>query len=372
MKEKVSVEENQVLDKAEKVKEMKAEADKILQEALPTLRGAQEALNTLNRNDISEIKSNNNPHALVKFTLECVAILVEEKPDWDNIKRILADPNFLSRMKGLDVYNIPPNTQSSVKKKIKSNPDFTPTIIKGINFAAKSMCEWVRSVANFTDINKDIEKKKNLVESMNKELETANKDLQLKRDELNKIIKKVNELEELYMKNKGEKDRLENDMKVTEQRLENANQLTQGLADEQVRWKETVELLTEDLKLLIGNVFIAGASVSYYGSFSGDFREAFVSDWKEKCVELEIPVSEKYSLEKILGKPMEVAVFFLILDKGMELERAALGSGLHQQRHFGHQLQIGAVDDRPAVAGNQMDQKHICEGKFEDHEDECG
>lgn len=76
------------------------------------------------------------------------------------------------------MYNIPANTQSAVKKKIKSNPDFTPNIIKSINFAAKSMCEWVRSVANFTDINKDIEKKKNLVESMNKELETANKDLQ--------------------------------------------------------------------------------------------------------------------------------------------------------------------------------------------------
>lgn len=40
---------------------MKAEADKILNEALPTLQAATEALNTLNRNDISEIKSNNNP-----------------------------------------------------------------------------------------------------------------------------------------------------------------------------------------------------------------------------------------------------------------------------------------------------------------------
>lgn len=41
---------------------MKAEADKILEDALPTLNAAMEALNTLNRNDISEIKGNNNPH----------------------------------------------------------------------------------------------------------------------------------------------------------------------------------------------------------------------------------------------------------------------------------------------------------------------
>jgi dynein heavy chain len=63
-----------------------------------------DALNTLNRNDISEIKGNNNPHAIVKFTLECVFILLDEKIDWDTIKKGLADPNFLSRMKNLNVY----------------------------------------------------------------------------------------------------------------------------------------------------------------------------------------------------------------------------------------------------------------------------
>jgi dynein heavy chain, axonemal len=35
---------------------MKAEADRILKAALPTLKAAVEALNTLNRGDISEIK----------------------------------------------------------------------------------------------------------------------------------------------------------------------------------------------------------------------------------------------------------------------------------------------------------------------------
>ena len=82
---------------------MKAEADRILNDAMPTLQAAMDALNTLNRNDISEIKGNNNPNQVVKFTLECVSILLDEKNDWDSIKRFLADPNFLSRMKNLNV-----------------------------------------------------------------------------------------------------------------------------------------------------------------------------------------------------------------------------------------------------------------------------
>ena len=139
---------------------MKAEADKILDAALPTLQAAQEALNTLNRNDISEIKGNNNPHAIVKFTLECVAVLFEEKIDWDSIKKILADPNFLSRMKNLNVYNLNPKTQAKIKAKILTNANFIPSEIQKINQSAKSLCEWVRAVSDFTEVNKDIEKKK--------------------------------------------------------------------------------------------------------------------------------------------------------------------------------------------------------------------
>ena len=57
----VSEEERLVNEQASRIKETKAEADKILTEAIPTLNAATEALNTLNRNDISEIKMNNNP-----------------------------------------------------------------------------------------------------------------------------------------------------------------------------------------------------------------------------------------------------------------------------------------------------------------------
>ncbi len=58
---------------------MKVEADKVLQAALPMLAAANEALNTLDRKLISEIKANNNPSELVLFTLQCVCCLFDEK-----------------------------------------------------------------------------------------------------------------------------------------------------------------------------------------------------------------------------------------------------------------------------------------------------
>ena len=54
---------------------------------------------------------NNNPHQIVKFTLECVAMLLDEKIDWDSIKKMITDANFLSRMKNLQASSITKVTQ---------------------------------------------------------------------------------------------------------------------------------------------------------------------------------------------------------------------------------------------------------------------
>lgn len=97
----VEDEEKIIAEKTDKALEEKKEADRILSEALPTLRAAQEALNTLNRNDISEIKMNQNPHAQVKFTLECVSILLQEKEEWEAIRKTISDINFINRLKNL-------------------------------------------------------------------------------------------------------------------------------------------------------------------------------------------------------------------------------------------------------------------------------
>ena len=71
------------------------------------MQNAIEQLDKLNRGDISEIKQNNNPHALVKYTMECVAVLMEEKTEWEHIKKqILSDASLLSKLKAIRGENI--------------------------------------------------------------------------------------------------------------------------------------------------------------------------------------------------------------------------------------------------------------------------
>lgn len=69
---------------------------------------------------------NQNPHMQVKFTLESVSILLQEKEDWESVRKTISDVNFISRLKNLDVYNIPAKVEDIIKKKLKTNPNFKP------------------------------------------------------------------------------------------------------------------------------------------------------------------------------------------------------------------------------------------------------
>ena len=53
---------------------------------------------------------------MVKYTVEAVAILLEEKTDWEHIKKnVLSDAGLLNKLKNLRGENITPATKVKIK-----------------------------------------------------------------------------------------------------------------------------------------------------------------------------------------------------------------------------------------------------------------
>jgi dynein heavy chain len=74
----------------------------------------------------------------------------------------------------------------------------------------------------------------------------------------------------------------------------------------QVRWKETADQIGEDTELLVGDVFLGSASISYYGAFTGVYRDELVQDWIGMCQDYAIPVSAETTLRATLANPVEI------------------------------------------------------------------
>lgn len=122
-KAEVQAQEENANVKAASAREIAADAQKDLDEALPALDAAVSSLKSLSKNDVVEVKSMTNPPAGVKMVMEATCIMFEEKPKmindpngsnkkvpeyWDAAKRILNDPGkFLNMLMTYDKENIP-------------------------------------------------------------------------------------------------------------------------------------------------------------------------------------------------------------------------------------------------------------------------
>ena len=78
------------------------------------------------------------------------------------------------------------------------------------------------------------------------------------------------------------------------------------LADEGVRWTESVGLMEVEIERLVGNVFLSCACISYYGAFSGKYRQMLTSSWVHLCKEKGVPTSDEVSLIKVMGDPVVI------------------------------------------------------------------
>jgi len=57
---------------------------------------------------------------------------------------------------------------------------------------------------------------------------------------------------------------------------------------------------------LVGNVFLSAACISYYGAFTGIYREELVTKWVTKCIAKKIPTSSSFSLKDVMGDPVQI------------------------------------------------------------------
>ncbi|CAK4352733.1 unnamed protein product [Aphanomyces euteiches] len=303
---RVSNDEAIVGKQAEEVSLLQADAQKDLDIAMPALNNAQNALNSLSKNDITEVKSFAKPPEAVETVMSCVCMLLGEKQTWEAAQKVLKDSGFIERLMNYDKDNIPAPLLKKLSKCV-AEPGMSVEVVSKVSKAATSLCMWAHAMDVYSKVAKEVGPKKANLEAMNEKLAAANAVLRTKQEELRVVNERVMLLEKQCKDTLDEKDALAREASTTEKRLVRAEKLISGLSVEGKRWKESVTTLAEGILAMVGDTFLAAASISYYGAFTGSFRQQMVDTWQKHCEELHIPCSlSKYSLATTLGSPVEI------------------------------------------------------------------
>ncbi|KAK7819786.1 hypothetical protein U0070_012392 [Myodes glareolus] len=316
----VQAEEIKANEKASKAQAIADDAQKDLDEALPALDAALASLRNLNKNDVTEVRAMQRPPPGVKLVIEAVCIMKGIKPKkvpgekpgskvddyWEPGKGLLQDPGrFLESLFKFDKDNIGEAVIKAIQPYI-DNEEFQPAAIAKVSKACTSICQWVRAMHKYHFVAKAVEPKRQALREAQEDLEVTQRILEEAKQHLREVEDGIATLQAKYRECVSKKEELEMKCEQCEQRLGRADKLINGLADEKVRWQETVENLENMLDNISGDVLVAAGFVAYLGPFTGQYRTTLYEQWVRHLTVHHVPHTAKPTLIATLGNPVKI------------------------------------------------------------------
>ncbi|XP_072908128.1 dynein axonemal heavy chain 10 [Hemitrygon akajei] len=286
----------------------KQEAENALAEALPALEAARLALQSLDKSDVTEIRSFAKPPRQVQTVCECILVMRGYKEiNWKSAKGMMSEANFLKNLMEMDCDAIGQAQVKTVKGFLKNlNTSFDE--MQAISRAGAGMLKFVEAVMGYCDVAREIKPKREKVARLERNYYQSKRDLEKIQAELAAIQQELNALSKRYEAAMREKLQLQEEAEIMERRLVAADKLISGLGSENVRWAKDLEDLKMRRVKLLGDCLICAAFLSYEGAFSSEFRhEMIYVKWQDDILQREIPLSQPFRLENILTDEVEIS-----------------------------------------------------------------
>ncbi|KAJ3191413.1 hypothetical protein HK101_007802 [Irineochytrium annulatum] len=315
----IAAEEEKKVDAFTKeVSEKAASCQNDLQAAEPALAAASSALDTLNKANLTELKSFGSPSQDVQNTVAAVMVLlspagkIAKDRSWKAAKNMMAKvDSFLESLVTFNKEKIDASNLEALQPYL-SDPNFNEEFMKNKSIAAAGLCAWVVNIVGYYNVYCDVEPKRKALESANAELQISQARLRDIQSKIGELDKNLADLKAKFEKATEDKLRCEEEARSTQETIILANRLVNGLASEKVRWSEAVGKFKEQEKTLAGDVLVSAAFVSYVGCFSKRYREELLQDNWFKYLRTDdnpekVPLSDDLDPLAILTSSAEIA-----------------------------------------------------------------
>ncbi|GAA6104763.1 dynein heavy chain 9, axonemal [Tachysurus ichikawai] len=290
-------EEQKVASIAEVVGRKQRDCETDLAKAEPALIAAQEALNTLNKNNLTELRSFGAPVTAVTNVTAAVMVLmaprgkVPKDRSWKAAKVMMAKVDtFLDALINFDKENINENCLKAIQPYLQ-DPEFKPELVASKSYAAAGLCSWVINIVKFYEVYCEVEPKRQALSKANAELSSAQEKLSVIKAKINLLNENLAKLTAKFEKATADKLKCQQEAETTARTISLANRLVGGLASENVRWAEAVANFKHQERTLCGDVLLITAFVSYLGYFTKRYRHELMDNtWRPYISQLKVPI----------------------------------------------------------------------------------
>ncbi|XP_036692664.1 dynein heavy chain 9, axonemal [Balaenoptera musculus] len=277
-----------------------------LAKAEPALTAAQAALNTLNKTNLTELKSFGSPPPAVSNVSAAVMALVApggkvpKDRSWKAAKVTMAKVDgFLDSLIHFDKENIHENCLKAIKPYLH-DPEFNPEFVATKSYAAAGLCSWVINIVRFYEVFCDVEPKRQALSKATSDLAAAQEKLAAVKAKIAHLNENLAKLTAKFEKATADKLRCQQEAEVTAGTISLANRLVGGLASESVRWTEAVQNFKQQERKLCGDILLTAAFISYLGFFTKKYRRSLMDrTWRPYLSQLQVPIPVTPNLDPL-------------------------------------------------------------------------
>jgi hypothetical protein len=281
-----------------------------LQAADPALKAAEDALGSLTKGDIGEVKGFKTPSAGVLLVAEMLCYFFGVSPKkgdfWEPCKKnVLSDPRLLENMINYDKDNI---TKAIITKAqpIYDNEAFDPEVVKKSSLAAMGICKWARAMVEYYHVFQKVGPLRIELASAIEKQDAAEAKVAKLNAELDEVKANVAYQESVLKEAKDKKEDLENTQKKCQSKLVAAEKLIGGLGGEKANWLALSSKLARDYVNLTGDMLLVGGVMAYLGCFTTAYRAEALEKWRTELLKMKIPASKEFDLRTIIGDEVKI------------------------------------------------------------------
>ncbi|NWI20364.1 DYH9 protein, partial [Crypturellus soui] len=299
-------EEHKVALITQEVQQKQKDCEEDLAKAEPALAAAQAALNTLNKTNLTELRSFGSPPSAVSNVTAAVMVLmapsgkIPKDRSWKAARVAMARVDgFLDALMKFNKENIHENCLKALQPYLQ-DPQFQPELVATKSYAAAGLCSWVINIVRFHEVFCEVEPKRQALSKANTELAAAQDKLASVKAKIARLNENLRKLTAKFEKATSDKLKCQQEAEATACTISLANRLVRGLASENVRWAEAIKDFKRQQSTLCGDVLLTTAFVSYLGYFTRKYRQDLMDGlWKPYLHQLKIPIPVTPSLDPL-------------------------------------------------------------------------
>ena len=299
--QKAQLEEEKCTQIKLNVEEQRTSCESEVKRLKPLVDDAKAKLSGLNIKHITFLRSLATPPKGIEEVFHCVMIMLSgvkgydgdietnkkgepKNLTWKGCLRLMNKPQKLIALLGkfneeINEGHVPPKNFEKIKVYYKTEEAFKdPQKMRNKSQAAGSILEFMSCMVQYYDaMTLMIPKRKALVKA-NQDLINANQRLGIVKAEVAQLeadlavmVKEFDEATEAKNKAIAEAD-------FYAKKLHLAQRLVKALGSEKSRWSESITMIKDKLDVIVGDVLLASAFISYTGPFTKKFRKEIMNE----------------------------------------------------------------------------------------------